>query len=841
MAIRSFLRDPIAPTWRCLAVAAGILLCSCLLADCSRGPAVPVTDPALAVPDGASTRNEWATWDWRIDRPQLVVTYLTKVLEPANPFDTYRETFRYDAEFDSLGPAEFLALPASECVLRRRSADASWREAMRLRTIIMDVHRANWEGESVNTCGDCPPPNGAGDGVTRALRHLNNAVGLDPTNPYIWYDLAYFAGVVGDWKRQHRALDAAQAAVQHLDQVGVAPATRSDAHTAADAGTARSGITELQLRIALDYAWLAWERGDDESCGPWLERADSLLVSLSPRPVGQRWEILLVQGLVHAQSGDFIRARQVAALLREIPVYVRDRHRHTDIRYQSNPLIKTAWWSRPNAFAGQWIRAVVQMEQGKPELALEILDDIDVYNELPAQLNYRFWNGMGLLYEQCGQMDKARTYYSLAAINRPYFTYFPLIGAQGAPRIHGQSGCGMPYFVGYRHFYLAGSLFAYAANTEISFEVEREPRRRAALAEAAREALTTCRKRNIRPTAALALRGRVHFFSGDYDAAAADLRTAHEEFLAADREDPDVILLTGLIAFDRQDFTTCVSWLKRYVELRPQQAAGWLALGLARFYCGEPGAALSALDRAVAIDPGYAAAWFNRGLLRYHEQDVPGARDDLEQASQLAPDDPAIARMLTIARHDRYRPINVVPSPFELGVSREDSLAIAQLRLQRGVNVAADMQAIDPELGAGWLDLEGASGEALLDDLRAAYTAEPTPATRRYLAWCYLQRNQAERARALLLPLWGKDMSAVELRLLLEADRALGDPQRAVALARSLERHASPVNDPEVWTLVLATCLDHGQRELALRALETALQLDPDNVRLQAFRSQLTD
>jgi tetratricopeptide (TPR) repeat protein len=128
-----------------------------------------------------------------------------------------------------------------------------------------------------------------------------------------------------------------------------------------------------------------------------------------------------------------------------------------------------------------------------------------------------------------------------------------------------------------------------------------------------------------------------------------------------------------------------------------------------------------------------------------------------------------------------------------------------------------------------------------LPSLQAAYSEDPSPAHRHSLALAYVRSGQPDRAHDVLLPHWEEGMTPAEMRLVLEADRALGHEERARRLAQSLGDDSPAVADAMLWALVAFTCLDLGYRDDGVKALEAAIALDPENISLQSHRAFLVN
>jgi hypothetical protein len=124
-------------------------------------------------------------------------------------------------------------------------------------------------------------------------------------------------------------------------------------------------------------------------------------------------------------------------------------------------------------------------------------------------------------------------------------------------------------------------------------------------------------------------------------------------------------------------------------------------------------------------------------------------------------------------------------------------------------------------------------------ELETAFRREPTPQLREQLAATYMRSGAPERALAILAPSWGKDLTAVEVRIVLEADRRRDDARRALALARAVDPDRPEPADRDLWALVAMMCVGNGHAPEGLRALDSALTLDPGNSGLRMYRATL--
>ncbi|HPF69209.1 MAG TPA: hypothetical protein PLQ13_00945 [Candidatus Krumholzibacteria bacterium] len=201
---------------------------------------------------------------------------------------------------------------------------------------------------------------------------------------------------------------------------------------------------------------------------------------------------------------------------------------------------------------------------------------------------------------------------------------------------------------------------------------------------------------------------------------------------------------------------------------------------------------------------------------------------------------PAEAALLRGAVYERVgdRRSAVLEVETALTALRARGGTVDQALLDRLAQAAAD------RTGDGVLTFYGQSGAAQarwaapVDPvaesaaLREAYAAEPSDANRRALARSLVRGGDPAAGRLLV----ADRNDPQDLVLALEADRALGDPTLAVALAERLQAGDDPWSDAGLWTLAGFLCLDAERTDLGRLALERASELDPGN---QGLRTQL--
>lgn len=747
---------------------------------------------------------KWVKWDRAISRGSLARAYMQVMNSVEDPYGMYAKAITYRGEPDSLGLEDFRRLPVSEQLERRRLATKHLGRAQRFEVMIWDWVQYNKEGMSVVSSP------GIIESTARFIGHLVTANGIDPSNPESWYDLTFFMGAFGDWPRYQAALDATWAAIGE-DPLGI--------------------YRDLRHRICLDQAWFCRDQGRLEEGLEWVARADSIK--------REKEESYLIRGLLLGDLGRFQEACDLAVRIRSIKVK------------------KPLWGVIPSDFAESWIQSMAYRAQGDMPLACFALGRVHTLNRIPYAHHY--FNDVGLMCELNDQPAQARQYYAQAAIHRPFFSHYPVGTFVGPSRVHGQAGTGLPYTVAFDRFYIAGSLFSYGANLTMACEVESDLQTQAELGDAAIAALSACRRRQIRPTAAIALRGRVQFALENYVAAEADLALACEELAEQGVNDAGVCALAGVLMVRRDAHAEALPHLARAIKAQPDLQLAWSSLGIAASAGGNVATGRKAFDMSIELAPESAAARYNRGLLSFHQRRWTEACEDLEAAAKLAPADERITALLDRARkaRERAKPVSggeaIPPEP--LGDEGQapafwqdfspDAFASSHATQ---LDAVAAMYSDEPfgtlngsasGRGNGRLDLSSEDLQQVVTVCELSFLSNPSRTNRRQLALAYVRSGDLQKGRDLLLPFWDRDIELAEMCVVLEADRALGDVDRASRFARSLANEPPGIEDPIFWSLVAFVCLDMGLNDEGLRALEAAITFDPDNVALKSQRQLL--
>jgi tetratricopeptide (TPR) repeat protein len=207
----------------------------------------------------ASTRFRLAT----VLIPALLVAFLASCGGPDLARRRAAAELLSDVEADSLGIAEFLALPGAQRDARRERA-------------------RTWLRHAADTA----------DPWSRA-QAVRAAAGLVPDDPSVWLDLAEVRSWLGDDLGTDAALSAATAAIRQLNE--------PDADLRVDRGE-RDGIA---VRASLQRAWYHYGRAE------WHEGLGWARAALSVEPGNRR--ALVVKGLLDAAVHQTIRAERTAS------------------------------------------------------------------------------------------------------------------------------------------------------------------------------------------------------------------------------------------------------------------------------------------------------------------------------------------------------------------------------------------------------------------------------------------------------------------------------------------------------------------------------------------------
>ena len=156
--------------------------------------------------------------------------------------------------------------------------------------------------------------------------------------------------------------------------------------------------------------------------------------------------------------------------------------------------------------------------------------------------------------------------------------------------------------------------------------------------------------------------------------------------------------------------------LQRALELRPDNAAGWIVLGLRWHALADFGAALEAFDRALALDPCNATAWNDRALTLHALGRHAEALHDFDRALQAnakatTPDQAAIWLNRAKVLNDVGRAADALAS-LDRGLALTPDVAAgwssraaplrALGRLPEALQACDRALALDPALASAW-------------------------------------------------------------------------------------------------------------------------------------------
>ncbi|MBU8870734.1 MAG: tetratricopeptide repeat protein [Gemmatimonadales bacterium] len=784
-----------------------LLIAFALLALISCSPTLEVNtneDP-LIKQDGKFV--DWDKVDWKFNRHVLAKAYFFDRLRPDDALRKYREQSTCPISINPLSLEEFLALSADDKKLRRKKAADEYYQAMALRRTLS----RGWEIWTV-TRSVAVAQHAMSDEmgiITPAIMHLKSAVGLDPGNPYFCYDLGYFAGVIGDRRLQREGFAAGLAALEVRQRKSPNPLWQQN-----------EDLSRLRLRLLMDQAWLDREEGHYPAGLETVKVAMAQMAGDDMRTLPEAREAVLLHSLLVVDTGDVHGARRLAQKLPEWRLPIQKTFAQS-VSSAGPVMRKENLEHITSKFARDWVWTMTYLKLEDKDQAMNGMREKNYVTEYPPHLNYRFWRDMGRVLEHFGERQEANRCYGFSIVYHPYFPYFPLEGARGVSRVLDQTGAGQTYYLGFHHFYISGSLFSFAANRVVAMEVATDSTEVRIQAESALDALDICLRKNIRPTSALALRGRVHYRLGNVEAALEDLLRAHKELKADQRPSAEIVKMLAVINFNRKEFIDSRTWLEQYTQMEPTDGFGWALSGLSMAHLGRLDEAVTLLDHSRELDPSALNGWYNLALVYLQQDEVELARVLLAEAKTRFPTNPHITRLQQLIRDDLGETVQMTSGNVEMKTSAADSVWFARSNITSAANVTIGLST--PEI------------EQLLPELWQRYRLKPNAEHRYTLAQALIQARQSKEVQDLLGPLWPDDLSGEEAVLLLMADRDRQSPARATDLAQRLLRDANPYPDSEFWSLVAVVCLENGRRDAGILALNLACELDPQNVALRAM------
>jgi len=790
----------------------------------------------------AATPIDWDFLDWKLERSVLVSRYLFHDRQPEDPWMLYTGTLGPDETPLTELLAEFDALSVDK---RRAAEEAAARRLERGKTVMLDKIyplRDAVEERDPNRLGDFSNPTpGFASAVGTALELFADAVRRDPTLVEAWYQLAYFADLAGDVARSARARDA-------FFTVWDRQPTE-----------VRDDLQPLWNVTVLDEAWARRDAGLYDDCLAWLDRHHDLLSRDAVDPgVSPRVEARLIRGLVHAERGEVAPALATlpglplmdlphratapqrtyhdvgAGLKRYYQRFGDDMNPYHNPRpkWADNPVDNLARERRESSYLRRWVKAWTSLRRGyDDESVRRDMGRVETEVEFQPRLSWRWWQDQGLVYEALGDEALARVCWSRAAVYRPLFIYYPVGQGQGISGVHGLPATDHPYFLAYGTFQLTGSRWSYAANAALASEVEDGTLERVTLRRIAREALDACVRRGFHADEARALRGRLAFVEERYTEAAPELLAAWQELESRGTAPAEIALMIGLCHFNENLWPDAEPWLETFTRRAPENSVGWLGLGLTQAMQGRDQQAFLALDKAVNLSPDDATTLYNRGLLSYRLQDRDAARADFRRAHDLWPENSQIAQMLEVVDETAQYDLQMSATPMRLDLPEQQRQRLAEMlaagRSDDSAGELADLIAAGPD-----------QRDRMLTELENRYRDDQGVVNRTRLAQALLLSGEAGRVQALLGPAWPDQLSAVEQRLLLYADRNEGSALRAIDVAGSQSWQEADIN-LELILLTATILMENDHRDLARQVVTRGLVATPSNATLQNLRRNL--
>ncbi len=777
-----------------------LFLSSLVLVSSCGGP-----PPAPREGGGASSLThsfqDWDEVDWKFWRHSLAKASF-KRLRPHEAFHKYREQTNFLIGRPPVSLAEFQRLDPAEQEARRREAAQRMEQAGKLEAVLnrgWELWTLTYENGEQKAVPDEVILDEMGP-ITRTLKHLRAAVALDPSDPVACYDLAYFSGLVGDEDLRDKALIAGLEALSELSPGGGAPRWRSDGE-----------LGLLRLRLLLDQAWALRRDGYFDRAGTVVQQIQDQMKNDGRGTYDEAVETNILLALLAADRGDVHFARKIARELPEIPLFLQP-SAHMGFGGKP-PLVKSNMRQVESRFARDWIWIMTLLQEGEKEQILQRLTEMNYRLELPVHLNHRYWHDMGEVLEQLGERGRSRLAYGFSILYRPYLAYYPLQGSRGNARVTDQIGCGRAYYQSYRHFYVGGSLFSYAANRLVAMDMAQDKKEREAIGREGVAALSACIRKGLRPAAALALRGQVNYRLYRDQEALADLAEADRLLVQMGRPSSDVIKLAALIHFQHEEFEASLSLLDRYTRLNPEDGFGWRTAGVALTNLGRYDEARSTMERALRVDPSSLEGRFNLGLLYLKTGDREGARLVQAELESRFPDHPQTARFRELVAADPGRPLEMAVTPVEIKTSVDEDRWFLAGEDDGGVNLLGQLS--EPDL------------RGLAATCRHILEQQPSAGNRLRLARVLAQLEDWKEVTDLLAPLWPDGLTRAEAMELLRADLVAGRAGRAMEMVQRLNGGRRPVPDVEFWALVGAICEKSGATEEARQAAAVVRSFEP--------------
>jgi len=644
-------------------------------------------------------------------------------------------------------------------------------------------------------------------GVADAVVALEACVQADPAWVEAWSELGHLRLEYGDRTEARACLERSLAAAEAVGPAAAATMLR----THRDLGWTLRELAYWEEGLAAVDAGLTEFRGDED--------------------------LLLVKGLLLAGAGRFEDATQLAVRLPKRHIRYFDTRNDTEREREDN-------WAK------QWIKSQARLALGNPAGAYRELNEepdderVDIH-DLAGQgwklgfaayfdHRHRFWNDLGLVAELLDD-PSSLDFYVAAFRQRELAAYYPAAPDIRSPLVMGVPDGISPSVTSFAHgHYVVGSPWSYVALQMDLMALALFPGQRDRAAAEALDLLDVLERRDLRPAAGHALRGRVLYRQEKYPEARGHLAAARDSFAVAGDVDARTSLFMGLIDLAAQDFTSAAGLLEEAARADTAAAVTWRMLGVAYANLDRTGDALAVMDKAVSMEPRSLAGYYNRGLLKLQIRRCSGAALDLDRALRLAPDNEEVRRLLQVAA-----------ACVRAGESGDE--AIVPTVRPGGADAAAFTPGTDLLLDHLAADLEDFF--AVRTDTAAADSVD-VYASRTARAVACLDRADPVGARDLLTDYWGENLTPLEEVVLLEAEWRLGEDERLSGLVEDALAGEVTTTNPYVWTLMLREVRGDPARygaaaedRLVARLLDHSAEFSGRTVRewAQALRRELEE
>lgn len=330
----------------------------------------------------------------------------------------YDRTLRYGATVPALEIDAFMTLSETERVNRADLARHELQLVVRLLNKLSGGDRNSWQADQTDV-----------DLMGAMLERLNNATGVDPTNPYVWHLLGWFRAQIGDLAQATHCYEMTAKALT------LVPAGR---------------LTDMRRRLALDQAWLQRDQGRFKSARGSVEAAEEY--------GGPDFESRLILGLLAAAAGNQSEAERYAKLVQDVGNYGLEHGR------QLRPGARRRLLRRGGRMAASWIDGLLWLRLGYVEWAADAFPNWGIGKEIlprPWFANL-FWRDAGYIYYQTDRPELALAAWRLGTDFTPYRPFFVKRQFSAPPR--GMAGLSeiLPFSLNFGLFFGGGSRFGYA-------------------------------------------------------------------------------------------------------------------------------------------------------------------------------------------------------------------------------------------------------------------------------------------------------------------------------------------------------------------------------------------